>query len=312
MERHANYALVGIATILLFLGMIVFAFWLARFQFAKEYDLYNINFVGPVRGISDGGEVHFNGIKVGDVTTIALDKDNPANVVASVRVSSDVPIRTDSYATLEPQGITGVNYIQIIAGTNGKPLLKTTVPHGVIPTLSSRNSTLSDLLQGSGTVLAATVEALNRVNRVLSDDNIKSLSASMRNVQAITDEVRQRKDVIQDADNAVKSIDQAAQSLKSLSDTSQKMLGGDGQRALHDVADAAGEIKATASEAHSLLAKLQGPTGDFAHTGLPQLTQAASSLQQTAESLNRLVEEIEQNPQVLVSKPPAKEVQVKP
>lgn len=312
MERHANYALVGIATILLFLGLVVFAFWLARFQFAKEYDLYNINFVGPVRGISDGGEVHFNGIKVGEVTKIALDPTNQANVVASIRVTSDVPIRTDSYATLEPQGITGVNYIQIIAGTNSKPLLKTTVPPGVVPTLSSRSSALSDLLQGSGTVLAATVEALNRVNRVLSDDNIKSLSASMRNVQAITEEVKDRKDVIQDADNAVKSIDQAAQSLKSLSDTSQKMLGGDGQRALHDVADAAGEIKATATEAHSLLAKLQGPTGDFAHTGLPELTQAASSLQQTAESLNRLVEEIEQNPQVLVSKPPAKEVQVKP
>ena len=37
-----------------------------------------------------------------------------------------------------------------------------------------------------------------------------------------------------------------------------------------------------------------------------------TSLRQTSESLDRLVEEIEQNPQALVSKPPAKEVQVKP
>jgi phospholipid/cholesterol/gamma-HCH transport system substrate-binding protein len=45
---------------------------------------------------------------------------------------------------------------------------------------------------------------------------------------------------------------------------------------------------------------------------LPQLTSAISSLRQTAESLDRLVAEIEQNPQSLVAKTPAKEVQVKP
>ena len=312
MERNANYALVGIATLLLFLGLVAFIFWLARFEFTKQYDLYDINFVGPVRGISEGGEVHFNGIKVGEVTKIALDKTNPANVVATVRVTSDVPIRTDSYATLEPQGITGVNYIQITGGTAGKPLLKSTVPFGVRPILASRGSAISDLLEGSGTVLNATVEALNRVNRLLSDENIKSLSTSMRNVETVTQEIKDRRSVIDDADNAVKSIDQAAQSLKQLSDSSQQLVGGDGKRALHDVADAAGEIKATATEAHQMIAKLQGPTGDFARTGLPQLTQAAASLQLTAESLNRLVNEIESNPQMLVSKPVAKEVQVKP
>lgn len=312
MERNANYALVGMATLLLFLGLVAFVFWLARFQLAKQFDLYDINFVGPVRGISEGGEVHFNGIKVGEVTKIALDKTNPANVVATVRVTSDVPIRTDSYATLEPQGITGVNYIQITGGSAGKPLLKSTVPIGVRPVLASHGSAISDLLQGSGTVLAATVETLTRVNRLLSDANINSISDTMRNVDSVSQELRDRKTVIADADNAVKSIDQAAQSLKQLSDTSQQMVGGDGKRALHDVADAAGEIKATAAEAHQMIVSLKGPTGDFADTGLPQLTRAAASLQQTSDSLNRLVNEIEQNPQLLVAKPQPKEVQVKP
>ena len=58
------------------------------------------------------------------LTKIALDRTNPSRVIARARVTSDVPIRVDSYATLEPQGITGVNYIQITAGTPSKPLLK--------------------------------------------------------------------------------------------------------------------------------------------------------------------------------------------
>jgi len=117
MERNANYALVGAITLALFMGLVIFVVWLAKLSFSRDYDLYDILFVGPVRGLSEGGEVHFNGIKVGEVSRIELDKTDPNRVIARARVTSDVPIKVDSYATLEPQGITGVNYVQITAGS---------------------------------------------------------------------------------------------------------------------------------------------------------------------------------------------------
>jgi phospholipid/cholesterol/gamma-HCH transport system substrate-binding protein len=61
-----------------------------------------------------------------------------------------------------------------------------------------------------------------------------------------------------------------------------------------------------------MIAKLQGPTSEFATSGLPQLTSAVVSLQQAADSLNRLAQEAEQSPRSFVAKPPAKEVEVKP
>ncbi len=312
MERNANYALVGLATLALFMCLVVFVVWLARVQFAHQYTVYDIVFVGPVRGISEGGEVHFNGIKVGEVKTIALDETDPNKVVARVQVTAQVPIRVDSYATLEPQGITGVNYIQITAGTNTKPLLRDVTPRGKIPVILTKSSALSDLLEGSGTVLNATVDALNRVNRVLSDDNIKSLTVSIHDVQAITTEMRQRKQLLADADNAVKSIDATAQSLKQLSDSSNQLVNTDGRKTLRDAAEAAEQIKGAAADTRAMIAKLQGPTSEFATSGLPQLTSAVVSLQQAADSLNRLAQEAEQSPRSFVAKPPAKEVEVKP
>jgi phospholipid/cholesterol/gamma-HCH transport system substrate-binding protein len=312
MERNANYALVGFASLMLFVGMIIFVVWLAKVQFSREYDTYDIVFDGPVNGLSQGGEVHFNGIKVGDVTTIALDKVDPKKVVARVKVTSDVPIRADSYATLEPEGITGVNYIQITPGSADKPLLKSMPKTGKYPVLHSKSSAFSDLLSNSGTVLASTVEALNRVNRVLSDDNIKQFSGTLEDIHSITSELRARKQLFADADTALKKIDDTATSIQRLSDNANGMMSGDGRRALKNAADAAEELKATAAEARTLLTKLQGPTVDFANNGLPQLTSAVGTLQQTAESLNRLSTEIEQSPQSLISKAPAKEVEVKP
>src|SRR6185437_13533453 len=114
MERNANYALVGFASLVLFVGLAAFVLWLAQVRFARDYDLYDIVWAGPVRGIS-----------VGEITRITLDRENPSQVISRIKVTSDVPIKTDSFATLEPQGVTGVNYVQITAGTRRGPCSRT-------------------------------------------------------------------------------------------------------------------------------------------------------------------------------------------
>jgi len=312
MERNANYALVGAVTLFLFMGLIIFVVWLAKLSFNQDYDVYDVLFVGPVRGLSDGGEVHFNGIKVGEVTKIELDKSNPNRVVAQIRVTSDVPIKTDSFATLEPQGITGVNYVQIAAGSPEKPWLKETVKGGKTPVILSQRSALSDLLEGGGTVLTRTIEALDRVNRVLSDDNVKTFSAALDDLQAVTAEARERKAIIADAQKALQSIDETAQSITELSKSTTYVVNTDGKRSLGELADAAAELKAAAKDARGMIARLDGPTSEFATTGLPQLSAAIGTLQSAAASLDRLVGEVEQNPRGVVAKSPAKELEVKP
>lgn len=317
MEKNANYALVGISTLILLVAMGVFAVWLARVSFARDYDLYDIVFEGPVRGISQGGEVHFNGIKVGEITKIALDKVNPKNVIARVRVDEDVPIRVDSYASLEPQGITGLNYVQITAGTSNLQLLKdyaddhcTRLSNGCIPRLRSQRSAIADLLEGGGTVLSRTIEALDRMNRVLSDQNIKTFSTALADAQAVTAELRDRKSIIADAQNAVQRIDEAVTEIALLSRSTRGVVDGDGKRAIESLAGAADETRETAKEVRAMITALKAPTTDFAANGLPQVTAAVIQLQSSAQALERLINEIESSPTTALAKPSAKEVKV--
>jgi phospholipid/cholesterol/gamma-HCH transport system substrate-binding protein len=312
MERRANYALVGAITLGLFVGLVAFVVWLSGFQFNKHYDTYDVLFVGPVRGISEGGEVHFNGIKVGEVTKLGLDPADPNRVIARVRLESGVPIRTDSYAVLEPQGITGVSYIQISGGSQAKPLLKAVTPSGTVPVIHTQQSALSDLLEGGGTVLQRAVDALDRVNRLLSDKNIAAISGTFQDLKAVADEAKQRKQIFDDADQAVKDLDKTANSFDELSQNGNKLINGDGKRAMSNIADAAQEMKQTATKANEMLGKLEGPTSDFATNSLPELSRTISSLQQTSSSLGALVQQVQQSPQQALSKPPAKEIEVKP
>ena len=312
MERNANYALVGVLSTVLFFGLLAFVIWLANLNLNQSYDKYDIEFKGPVRGLSQGGEVHFNGIKVGEVKTIKLDPKDPSMVVARIQVTSDVPIRKDSVAGLEPLGITGVNYVQITAGTATLPLLKDTVPPGTVPQLKSQRDAISDLLAGGGNVLSRAIEALDRVNRVLSDENIKRFSATMNDIQSVTAELRERKSVIADAQKALQDADTAVIQIRELARSGQVLVDGDGRRVMGKLASAADEIEGAAKDLRALMAKLQGPAGDFATNGLPQITSAVTSLKQATEDLDRVIGEVEQNPSAFVGKPPAKEVEVKP
>ena len=320
MEKNANYAMVGLSAIILFVGLVVFIVWLARWQFHQQNDIYDIVFQGPVRGLNQGGEVHFNGIKVGEVTKIALDRTNPSRVIARVQVNSEVPIRVDSRATLEPLSITGVSLVQISAGTPTKPLLKVVEQErcerrglrGCIPVILSQRSALSDLLEGGGTVLNRTVEALDRVNRVLSDQNIKTFSATLSDAQAVTAELRERKAIIADAQKAIQDIDTAVQNVNGLTGDARQIVNGDGKRAVRDIADAAEQAKAAAADLRGMVAKLQAPTADFATNGLPQITAAAVQLQGAAESLERLSDELQARGAGAVLKPKSEELKVKP
>jgi len=226
--------------------------------------------------------------------------------------TSLVPIKTDSFATLEPQGVTGVNYVQITAGTRARPMLKDVTPRGQVPVIRSQKSTLSDLIEGGGTVLQRSIEALDRVNRVLSDQNIKNFSATVSDAQAITAEVRQRKAIIADAQKALQDIDGTAQQLSKLTADANEMLNGDGRRALQNVAQAAEETKAAAASTRAMMGKLEGPTSDFAANGLPQITQAVIQLQTAAQSLERLTNDIQSSPSGVLGKPAAQEIKVKP
>jgi len=312
MERNAHYAAIGLATMVLFLGLILFVVWLARFQFSRDYDMYDIVFYGPVRGLSEGGEVHFNGIKVGEVTNLQLDEKNPNKVIARARLTDGVPIKTDSYAQLEPMGITGVNYIQITAGSTQAALLRAGLPEDAVPVIQSKPSPISELLSGSGTVLASAVEALTRVNRVLSDENITAFSQTLANVDEVTAELRARKALIAKTEIAVENAGRAAAEFERLSATGRNMLEGDGAKALANLEKAAAELEATAREARGMIARLEGPTTDFANTGLPQLTEAIGSLQEASQNINELVSEARRSPQGLIAKPPAKEIEVQP
>ncbi|MBV8681620.1 MAG: MCE family protein [Caulobacteraceae bacterium] len=312
MERNANYFLVGLISTLLLIGLIVFFVWLGGSKWRRDYDIYDIVFRGPVHGVAQGGEVDFNGIKIGAVTKLNLDPKNAELVIARVSVAPDVPIRADSQAILEPQGITGVNYIQITAGSPSKPLLRDTVSEGVVPRLYGRRDAISDLLSNGSAIAERAIQTLDQLNKLFSDKNVKAISGVLDDVKAVTAEAREHKDVIASAQKLVDDSDVAVKQIGDLAHSTNGLVDGPAKTSLTKLNSALDEMKGATQTLHNILNRVEGPTVGFAQTGLPQLGGAIQSMQSAAEHLDRVLSEVEANPRGVLSKAPPKEVHVKP
>ena len=109
MENKAHYALIGMFVLLSFVAGLAFILWLSNSQFDQKFDEYEVSFNGPVRGLTQGGEVRFNGLKVGQERGCRLEAQDSKIALAEIQVIADTPLDTKSYGRLEPLGLTGLS-----------------------------------------------------------------------------------------------------------------------------------------------------------------------------------------------------------
>ena len=309
MERQAHYALVGLVTLIVALGLLAFTFWFIKFDFNNSFSTYDVEFDTPVDGLTKGAEVHFNGIKVGEVTSLRLGNANTHQVIAEVQIDGKTPVRVDSVASLEPQGITGLFYMQISPGTARAPLLLRQAD-GPPPVIHSQESALAKLLSGSGSVIENTYESLNRVNRLLSDHNIKSFSDSLDNLRDITADIKSRQQLLDDAHEAIVSAGQAADAVTKLANTSNTVIGTQLPQTAQSINAAAIKLGNAADSVSRLTEAVEKPANQINSTTLPELTESLRNLDEASASLKLLVDQAQQSPQGLLNKPVARERKV--
>lgn len=185
METRANYVLIGLFSILSVVAAAIFTLWIANSGLNKQVSPYDVVFEGPVRGLEVGGEVRFNGIKVGEVTDLSLSTENPKDVIARIEVQANTPISVTSVAELEPAGLTGTAYVQISAGQEGSARLLGRLGQGP-PKISSRRGQLDRLFGESEDVISTTLTAVTNVNKLLSDENMRNFSSTLANIERLT------------------------------------------------------------------------------------------------------------------------------
>src|ERR1044071_9044235 len=174
METKANYTLVGIFTIAVVAAVFGFVYWSQHIGGSSDRATYRVLFSSSVSGLRTGSAVLFNGIRVGEVTDLRLNPENPTQVAAAISVDKAVKIRPDTRAGIEFQGLTGIAAVALNGLANPPPAL-----------VASPAST-QDVTQGAREVLQRIDDFIeeNRAAFKSTIQNVDTFSASLaRNSQ---------------------------------------------------------------------------------------------------------------------------------
>lgn len=188
METRANYILIGGFALAGFFGLLGFLLWFAQFELDRQFDYYDVRF-SSVSGLSRASEVRFSGLPVGQVVSVQLSPDGDGTVMARLEVAGDTPVRTDSIATIESMGVTGVSYVGISAGDPDLPLLRT---EGDVPEIEAGRSMLQSLSEDAPQILDEALAVMQNISELLNDEN-------QQKVQAILDNLAQSSGDLSDA-----------------------------------------------------------------------------------------------------------------
>ena len=172
METRAPFVVVGAFVLAAIAAIFGFVYWLHNTGGLGPRATYQIQFEGSVPGLLVGAAVLFNGIRVGEVTGLALAPDNPRRVNASISVAATTPVRSDTKVGLEFQGLTGVPVVALEGGSLQQN-------SAGVPTL------IAEPGAGQGMTQAAR-EALRRVDSVLAE-NSGPLKDTIGNLQVFSE-----------------------------------------------------------------------------------------------------------------------------
>jgi phospholipid/cholesterol/gamma-HCH transport system substrate-binding protein len=147
------------------------------------------------------------------VTDISLLPEDPRRVVSIIEVDASTPIRTDTRARLEYQGLTGVAQIALVGGEPSAPPL-TAGPGQPLPTIFADRSDFQDLLETARNIARRADEVLESISRVVTD-NEGSINRTIRNVETFSDALGQNAPAI---DRFLEQVGQAAERIGPLAE----------------------------------------------------------------------------------------------
>jgi phospholipid/cholesterol/gamma-HCH transport system substrate-binding protein len=294
MEVRASYLLVGAVVLALLGALAALSVWLVKADVDGEVARYEIAFAGTVSGLREGGQVLYRGIPVGRAGAIRIDPANVEQVLVTVEIERSTPIKADTVATIEMQGITGLAYVQLSGGTQASARLD---PDAVPPPrIAARRSSLERMFEWTPQLLNQSMVLAERLTRLLEDDNIAAISAALGNLERLTATLAARSGEIDallvGAGGAALEVQALAADLRRLTASLEQgvaTMSGEASGTL-------GALRATAGTLDGLVEELHQPLDDFANTGLYELTQLVGETRQLIAALGRITAEFERDP----------------
>ena len=159
---------------------------------------------GSAAGLRKGGPVNFDGVHAGQIVSVSLD--SPRRIVVLVTLDNSAPIRKDTTAGIEFQGLTGIAAVSLVGGAPAAPPVP--IDADGIPVLTAN-------LRDQETMVESVHDADKFItsNEAAVKDTLRSIEAASETLKSKNETIDaaldQAEDVFKGFDTFVTRIDNA-------------------------------------------------------------------------------------------------------
>lgn len=310
METRANHVLIGAFTVGFVALALLFALWLGASRSDSDRKEYDVVFREAVTGLSNGGLVQYAGITVGEVRKLFLDPKDPRRVIARIRVDNATPVKIDTSAKLAFAGLTGVAFIQLTAGKPKSPPLLPK-PGQDFAEIFAETSALQTLLANSEDIVVSVNDMLIRLSRLLNEENLSKLTATIDHIEQVTGAVADNEQGIRttlanigEATSALKNTlvetEKMVARLEQASTTMEGLLDNEARELLVSARASIDSAKRLTDSAFGVVEENRVAVRTFSNQGLAQLGPTLVELRSTLRKLSELSEQIRDNPKEFI------------
>ncbi len=315
METRAGYLAVGVAVLAILLFGIAFIFWMAGQSGVAGHARYWADFDGSVAGLRPGSTVAYRGISVGEVKELRIRPDNVEQVRVTIEVADTTPIKTDTVASLEIEGIAGGALIQLTGGTQEAADLPK--PEEGLPIIPTKPSSLQKLVQGAPALVDQVNQVVGRTMLLLDDTNLRKVAQILDNSEQLTENLKKASapavDVVVQARDTLENVDVAVDRINGLIATAEKDLvpavtdAADAlnntnkalvqaAEALVQVKEAARQIGDASAELDAMIAENRGPIRDFTNVTLYDTNAFIAEVRELVINLRQITNDLNRDP----------------
>jgi phospholipid/cholesterol/gamma-HCH transport system substrate-binding protein len=308
MEPKVNYVIVGTFVVVLAAVVLGVVLWLGKADYRGVYDRYYAYMRESVAGLSVNSAVKYRGVDVGRVKDITLNPENLEEVRLMLDILHGTPIKTDTVAVLETQGLTGLAVLNLTGGSRDAPALEV-APGQEYPVINTGPSlffrldmALSRLLSEQGlTKLLANLNQLSQqATAVVDEENRASLRRILKDLSELTQTLAARHEQV---DKGVLNASQSAENLAKMTETMNKQVPLMLERVNKSAAAIQGmteELAKTGKAVSGLVQETKPDLEEFSRNTLAETGLLIAEVRQLTATLNRVAQDLEREPNALV------------
>jgi phospholipid/cholesterol/gamma-HCH transport system substrate-binding protein len=303
MESRVSFVAVGAFVIVLSTALVAGLLWLSSGKYyRKTYDTYQVYMSESVAGLNLNSSVRYRGVDVGRVRAIALAPGNVEQVQVTLDIERGTPVKVDTIATLQTQGLTGIAFVELTAGHRESPPLAAR-PGEPYPVIASGLSLFASLETSIPQLLASLNRTSDSLNALMDEESRQALKKSLADLERISHTLAARSPAIDTGlKDASLAMQNAARFTAQLPDLVARV-----ERSTEAFDRMTRQVGAAGASASGTIDETRGELRQFTGETLPEVRALVTDLRTLTAALQRTVGEIERNPGVLLQgRPPAK------